>query len=143
MPSQNREKRPIGSEFLRYFAVSGIGLATDLTVLIGLTELFGVPYLLSAGIGFCLGAVVVYRLSIGWVFQARTLRDKPANEFLIFLSIGVIGLLLNQVVLFIGTDTLHAHYMASKAVAIGFVFTWNYSARKALLFTKEAREAHP
>ena len=134
------EMAPISGEVFRYGLVSALGLATDLILLIGLTEIFGISYLSSAAIGFIAGAVVVYALSIGWVFQARTYRDKPANEFLVFVVIGVIGLLFNQVILFFGTELLALHYAASKVVAIGFVFSWNFGARKALLFTKEA---HP
>lgn len=134
------EFMPIGGEVVRYGIVSVAGLATDLLLLIGLTEILGISYLSSAAIGFTAGAVVVYILSIYWVFQARTYRDKPANEFVVFVSIGVIGLLFNQVILVLGTELLALHYATSKVFAIGFVFTWNFSARKALLFSKEA---HP
>ncbi|NBC34526.1 MAG: GtrA family protein [Alphaproteobacteria bacterium] len=131
---------PHSREFVLYGAVSGAGLAVDLALLIGLTELVGIPYLLSAAIGFTMGAVVVYALSIGWVFQARTYRDRPANEFILFVMIGIAGLILNQAILYAGTDMIGAHYTFSKMVAIGFVFSWNFGARKMLLFT---REAHP
>jgi putative flippase GtrA len=129
---------PIGGELIRYVAVSGLGLAVDLALLIGLTELVGIPYLVSAAVGFTAGAAAVYALSIGWVFTARTYRGNPGNEFLVFVAIGLVGLLLNQAILFFGTDIAGAHYTASKAVAVGFVFSWNFGIRKALLFTKEA-----
>lgn len=131
---------PFGGEFLRYGAVSAAGLAADLALLIGLTELVGIPYLLSAAIGFSGGAVVVYVLSIVWVFHARAFRDKPANEFAIFVTIGVVGLGLNHVILSAGTEMLEAHYTLSKMAAICIVFSWNFGARKMLLFNTEA---HP
>lgn len=129
---------PFGGELLRYGAVSAAGLAADLALLIGLTELVHVPYLLSAAIGFSGGAIVVYLLSIGWVFSARTYRDRPGNELAIFVMIGVAGLGLNHVILFAGSEMLGAHYTLSKMVAIGVVFSWNFGARKTLLFNREA-----
>ena len=131
---------PLSGEVFRYGLVSALGLAVDLILLVALTEILHIPYLYSAAIGFIAGAVVVYVLSIGWVFQARTCRGKPSSEFLMFVSIGLVGLLLNQAILLVGTDVLALHYTASKALAISFVFTWNFTARKALLFSKEA---HP
>ena len=130
---------PLGGELLRYVAVSGLGLAVDVMILVGLTEIGHVPYLVSAAIGFAAGAVLVYVLSIGWVFGARRYRDKPANEFLMFVAIGLAGLMINQTILYVGTEMLGAHYTASKTIAVGFVFSWNFGVRKALLFSREAR----
>ena len=138
MQRQKAALLPFGGEVFRYGLVSALGLGAYLLLLITLTEIFGVSYLSSAAIGFTAGAVVVYLLSITWVFQARAYRDKPANEFLVFVAIGLAGLLVNQVILLFGTEVLALHYTASKALAIGFVFSWNFTARKALLFSKEA-----
>ena len=34
---------------------------------------------------------MVYALSVAWVFSARTYRDKPGSEFLLFAAIGLAG----------------------------------------------------
>lgn len=126
----------LGEEFCRYVVVSAGGLIVDLSLLIWFTEVVGLPYLWSAAIGFVVGAGVVYLLSVNWVFRYRRLRNKPAAELSLFLAIGVVGLALNEVVLFAVTEGFGVHYLASKIFAVGTVFMWNYGARKCLLFKR-------
>ena len=124
----------LGEEFFRYLAVSAGGLVVDLALLIWFTESVGLSYLWSAAIGFVAGAGVVYWLSVTWVFRYRRLRDKPAAELGLFLAIGLVGLGLNEVVLFAVTEGVGVHYLVSKVFAVGTVFMWNFAARKCLLF---------
>ena len=126
----------LGEEFFRYVVVSAGGLIIDLSLLIWFTEVAGLSYLWSAAIGFVAGAGVVYWLSVSWVFRYRRLRDKPAAELGLFLAIGVVGLGLNEIVLYAVTEGFGIHYLASKIFAVGTVFMWNYGARKCLLFRR-------
>ncbi len=123
-----------GGELVRYTGVSAAGLAVDAGLLIVLTEVAGVPYLASAAVGFIAGAALVYALSIGWVFAHRSLGDRPSLEFALFVGIGAAGLAINQAVLFAGVEIAGLHYMAAKAAAVCLCFSWNFGARKGLLF---------
>jgi putative flippase GtrA/uncharacterized SAM-binding protein YcdF (DUF218 family) len=121
------------TQFLRYLVVGGVAFVVDFTVLIGLTELAGVNYLLSAAAGFLFGLIANYVLSISWVFQNRTLKNKQA-EFSLFAIIGIIGLGLNELILYVGTDMIGFDYRVSKLIAVAIVLFWNFGARKATLF---------
>ena len=130
--------RTMDEEFIRYAMASAVALCLDVLLLLVLTEWAGVPYLISAAIGFAGGIACIYLLSIDWVFRHRRMRSRPAAEFALFALIGVTGLLINESIMFATTEHLGQHYMISKAAAVGIVFAWNFTLRKALLFGKEA-----
>jgi len=75
-------------------------------------------------------------LSKLWVFTTSTLKNKK-KEFLIFLLIGIIGLLLNNLFLWIFTKIFALHYMISKLISTALVYFWNFFAWKYILFNKE------
>jgi len=121
-------------EFIRYFVASAIALAIDFGTLWILTSIFLVPYLISGAIAFATGLVVIYSLSIWWVFTKRSVRNRGI-EFLFFSVIGIVGLLLNEIILWFFTDSLNLFYLFSKIISVGVVFSWNFLARKTLLFS--------
>jgi len=123
----------INSELIRYFVSSGIALLVDVGTLYLLTSFVGVHYLVSAAIGFTLGLVTIYMLSIRWVFSKRRLK-KTHHELFIFTLIGIGGLGINELGLFLLTDLLQFHFMISKLFVTGLVFSWNFGIRKLVLF---------
>lgn len=123
-------------ELMRYGLASAAALAADVGLLYALTSWAHVPYLISALAGFMAGLAIVYTLSVTWVFKKRALEDRRA-ELLIFAVIGVVGLGINELVLWALTDGLGLYYLLSKAVSVGAVFTWNFGARKYMLFGHE------
>lgn len=122
-------------EFVRYFIASLIALVIDIGSLALLTSYFNVPYLVSGAAAFLFGLAIVYMLSVTWVFESRAVRD-PKLEFVLFLGIGVVGLGINEAALAILTGILSMHYLLSKAASVALVFSWNFFARKWLLFSR-------
>jgi putative flippase GtrA len=121
-------------QLLRYAVVGGVAFAVDIGALIALTEMAGWHYLASAAAGFGLGVATNYVLSVLWVFNERMVHNKTA-EFLMFLVLGVFGLGLNELTLYLLTGLAGAHYAVSKVVATALTFAWNFASRKILLFT--------
>ena len=122
-------------QLFRYGFVGGVAFAVDYGTLFGLTHYAGVPYLWSAAIAFILGLVTNYLISISWVFQ-HSGKMNVWQEFTFFAIIGVIGLGLNELIMYVGTDMMHLHYMISKLISTAIVFFWNFFARKFILFNK-------
>lgn len=120
-------------EFIRYFVASAIALLVDIGSLWLLTSVAAVPYLLSGAIAFVLGLVTIYVLSVRWVFRKR-LVVNPHLEFALFALVGIIGLALNEAVLSVLTGYFGVFYLLSKAASVVLVFSWNFAARKWLLF---------
>lgn len=122
-------------QLFRYGFVGGVAFAVDYGTLFVLTHYAGVPYLWSAAIAFILGLVTNYLISISWVFQ-HSGKMNVWQEFTFFAIIGVIGLGLNELIMYVGTDMMHLHYMISKLISTAIVFFWNFFARKFIIFNK-------
>lgn len=120
-------------EFIRYGFASATALSVDAGLIWFMTDFAGIPYLLSGGISFVVGLLVVYFLSVYWVFAKRAVQSRAA-EFLIFTIIGLIGLGFNEAILYLGTSIFGFYYLISKIASVIVVFTWNFAARKWLLF---------
>lgn len=122
-------------EFFRYFLASFAALAIDFIAFsIGL-RFFEIPWPISATIGFILGVAAAYFLSIRFVFRSRILKTSPAMEFAIFLGVGIGGLLVTQLTLWVGVELLGGNPELSKIFAAGFTFIFNFLVRRATLFT--------
>jgi len=120
-------------EFLKYVIGGGSAYTIDFLLLIILTEVFGVPVLVSAAVSFLIGLIIIYLLSIKWIFQNR-IRKNTYQEFFIFSFIGIIGLFINETLIWVSLLTETLHYTIAKIISAGLVFIWNFSARKRLLF---------
>ena len=120
-------------QFFRYGIVGGIAFVVDYGTLWFLTEVCQVHYLVSAGIAFVLGLVCNYLLSTHFVFGESRLQHRWA-EFTAFLVIGIVGLALNELILYVCQDLIGIHYMLGKIISTVIVFFWNFLARRFLLF---------
>jgi putative flippase GtrA len=100
-----------------------------------LTEYLDFHYLLSAGIAFTLGLVTNYLISIRWVFATRNFSNRKL-EFIMFMVIGLVGLGLNELFIWIFTDLFAIYYLLSKILTTILVYLWNFFARKMILFNK-------
>jgi len=121
-------------QFVKYVFVGGIAYCVDFGSLFFLTEVVKIHYLVSAAIAFILGLLTNYAISILWVFPRRALANKRV-EFLIFSVIGLVGLGLNEVIIWFFTESMHFHYLVSKIFSTFVVFIWNFFARKKILFS--------
>lgn len=120
-------------QLFRYGFVGGVAFLLDYGVLILLTEVFGFHYLISATISFFLGLVTNYLLSISWVFSKRAFSNWQTG-FLVFAVIGIIGLGLNNLIMYLCTEKIGIHYAVSKIIATVVVFFWNFLSRRTILF---------
>ena len=145
----NRRKKPISIIFqsifiektnniyLQLFRYTFVGLFAfliDFGTLFILTEYYSIHYLISAGISFIFGLLTNYVLSVIWVFNIRKIEDRLL-EFLIFAFIGIVGLGLNELFLWIFTDIFLIYYLLSKVITSFIVYFWNFFARKFMLFS--------
>lgn len=128
------KKSTVRGEMMRYALVSVLALAADLGSLLFFTEIMHVHYLISATLAFCLGIAVNYACSRTWVFQPSK-HSRQWIEFAIFLLVGVTGLGLNNLIIWLLTAFGHLFYFYSKLVATGVVFFWNFFLRKYLIYS--------
>ena len=128
-------------EFFRYLMVGGTAFLIDFSLLfifktfvfndLGITGIY-----ISTAIGFAGGLLFNYILSIFYVFETarKDNKGKSINSFIIFTIIGIVGLLITELGMFLGVKVLTINYMMVKIFVAGIVIIWNYGARKILIF---------
>jgi putative flippase GtrA len=128
-------------EFIRYLFVGGTAFIVDFTLLyIFKTYLFynlevtGVY--ISTALGFIGGLIYNYVLSLLYVFESakENNKGKDIRSFIIFTIIGVVGLILTELGMFVGVELFAINYLIVKVFVAGVVLIWNYGIRKILIF---------
>lgn len=121
-------------EILAYGVVGGISALVDYSVLQGMV-LLGLDYRISAVLGFSFGLLCNYLLSSRFVFKGKGYFKKSA-EFLVYVVIGVVGLGLTEVILYVCFDLCSLPLIVSKGVSCALVFFFNYFARKFIIYNR-------
>lgn len=135
MPASAPAFRQLQLQFAKYLVVGGIAFAADFVTLFALTHFIGWHYLASASAGFLLGLGINYMLCLAWIFDERAITNR-AFEFTIFAAIGLVGLLLNDLLIWLLTEWGNLYYLLSKAIAAGFILIFNFSLRRKILFVR-------
>ena len=134
------------AQIMKFGIVGVICFVLDYLLLIVLTEAAGIPSLISSGISYALSTIVNYILSVTMVFET----DKEANQFrrfVVFVVLSVIGLGLNQLIMWIGTPLLASwmegvelisrfsdySYIVVKLFATAVVMVYNFISRKIFI----------
>ena len=125
----------LATQFMQYGVIGGIAFLADFGIMVGLTELGGINYLISAMISFLIGLIVNYSLCINFVFDQHKLVSRKL-EFVAFALIGIGGLALNTSLIGFLTEFVGVRYTVAKLFAAFFVLLFNFILRRQLLFTK-------
>lgn len=143
MTDRAQKLKKLFFEFFRYAVVGGISFLADAgTLYISREWIFraqtDTELLLCTALGFLVGLGVNYLLSIFFVFQKNENRNngRDLRSFLVFAIIGVIGLGLTELGMYIGTVLLHGYYLFVRVLVAGLVLIWNYTGRKVFVFEK-------
>lgn len=121
-------------QLFRYFFSGGIAFLIDKSLFALCRYCLDFNVYVATSIGFVVGLVVTYLLSIFWIFDKRRL-DSKRNEFLIFTTIGIVGLLLMNVFVWIFGSVLGWKIdLLSNLAATVIVTLWNFFAKKYILF---------
>ena len=126
-----KKYRKIINQILKFGVVGGIAFLIDYGLLYFLTEYIHIYYLISSIISFTVSLIFNYILSIKWVFDVT--KKQTYKEVIIFVILSIIGLGINQLVMYIGVDKLSIHYMLIKLLATIIVMIWNFVTRKIFI----------
>lgn len=122
------------SEFFRYLAVSLIAFVLDVAVFSAGIRLIELSWAMAATLGFVVGVLAAYTLSVRFVFYSRKLRQAPLAEMLTFSLVGLCGLTVTQVILWVGIERWLFNPETSKFCAAGVTLLFNFFVRKFVLF---------
>ena len=125
------------AQFMKFGVVGVIAFVIDYGLLALLTEVFSVNYLVSATISFTVSVIFNYVASMRYVFTHKEDMSRR-REFVIFVILSVIGLLINNFCMWAGVELAGIHYLITKIVATAIVMVWNFVTRKIFLDAGDA-----
>lgn len=120
------------AQFMKFGIVGVIAFVIDYGVMIFLTEVFGVPYLISTTISFVVSVIFNYFASMRFVFKRKDDMSRR-RESIIFIVLSVCGLGINDLLMWLMVDSLYIDYRLSKIVVTVVVAVWNFVTRKIFL----------
>jgi putative flippase GtrA len=116
---------------IRYAISGGASAATHFGVGLVLAEVLRVRPVVASTAGFVASILVSYALQHAWVFRSAAGHAVAGSRF---LTVTAIAFALNSLVLWLGTEVLHAPYPAVQAVALVAIPVVNYSINSRWTF---------
>ena len=121
-------------QLIKFGIVGVIATLIDLAVLMVLKEILYIDVLVASAAAFLVSVIANYILSILFVFKSG--KNSKVKEFVIFVVLSIGGLLLNQFIMWIGTEIMTIYYLWVKVFALVFVPIYNFITRKIFLEKK-------
>ncbi|MEJ0038801.1 MAG: GtrA family protein [Gammaproteobacteria bacterium] len=136
-----RRRHELMLESAKYLAAAVMALVVDVGALWFLTSYCGWNYLFAATTTFVSGGVLLYALSVNFVFGHRR-TTKRTVELPSFIALGLVGLAVNLLVIRVGVEAASLSVLHAKLTASMLSFGVNFVLRRVLLFSPAA-EAPP
>jgi len=119
-------------EGIKYLVVGGLCTLFDFTILYIGVEYLELNYLIVSVFSFICGVILNYALCTYWVFKIRVI-NKTLFEFFVYCLISLVGLIINTMIIWLGTEYIGFYFMISKLLSAIITYFWNFLGRKYLL----------
>ena len=119
-------------QIFKFGIVGVVSTLIDFVFLYLFKDVLHVHLVLANTLSFVISVVYNYWASLTFVFDVNKEKSKRRN-FIIFVVCSFIGLLLNDLMVYVITDKLGVYYMISKVIATLFVMVFNFITRKKFL----------
>ena len=124
-------------QLMKFGVVGVIASLIDFGILYVLTEYLGINYLVSSTISFLASVIFNYILSVKWVFV--TAKTNKTKELLLFTILSAVGLVINNLLMWVFVEKAGVYYMLAKVIATVVVMLYNFISRKILIEDKGAK----
>jgi putative flippase GtrA len=119
-------------KFIKFCAVGFSGMFIDFGTTWLLKEKLNVNKYIANSTGFILAASSNYLINRFWTFHS--INPRIATEYLSFISISLIGLAINNFVIYLLNGRMKLNFYLSKLMAIGVVTVWNFFMNYLITF---------
>ena len=123
------------AQVARFSIVGFAAFGVDYGLLMLLSQTLGVNPVLAAGISFVVSVIFNYLASMRFVFKPREDLSR-GRELTIFVALSVVGLVINEMLMWLGVALLGDSALAvtaTKVCATAVVMVWNFLSRKRWL----------
>ena len=111
-------------KLLKYCIVGFSGMLIDFGLTYLLKEKIKTNKYVASSLGFIAAATSNFYFNKFWTFQ--DISENISVEFVSFLTIGLLGLIINNAVIYLLTERYKNNFYLSKFVAIVTVTFWNF-----------------
>lgn len=119
-------------QFCKFGLVGTLCFCMDYGLMIALTESGILSYFMASAVSFIISVMVNYILSMRFVFKGKDELSR-LQEMAIFLALSLVGLALNQMIMWIAVEFFKMFYALAKILATMIVTTYNFISRKLFL----------
>lgn len=121
-------------QFIKFALVGTSGLIIDFGITFLLKEKFLFNKYFANSIGFSFAVISNYFLNKYWTFQ--DLNPEIFSQAGKFILISIIGLIINNQVIYLFNHRKQWNFYMAKVFAIGMVVMWNFSANYFYTFSQ-------
>lgn len=125
-------KNDLFQQIFKFGIVGGIATVIDIAVYWLLVSFLNINPLLGNILSFSVSVIYNYTASVKWVFHVNEQKSKK-KMFVEFMFFSILGLLLTELLLWVGIDILRQNKMLVKLVATAIVMVFNFITRKLFL----------
>ncbi len=119
-------------QFIKFCVVGAGGMVVDFGTTWLLKEKLHFNKYVANSTGFALAVINNFLWNKYWTFHDRN--EEVGIQFLLFLGISVMGLLLNNGVIYLLINRWRMNFYLSKLFATGVVTLWNFGANYQFTF---------
>ena len=119
-------------KFIKFGVVGFSGIFVDFGITYFCKEKLKIHKYISNSLGFTAATISNYLLNRYWTFQSHD--NAQLTQFGKFFGIAMIGLVLNNLLIYIFNDKLKFNFYLSKVFAIAIVSIWNFFANYLYTF---------
>ena len=120
-------------QFIKFCVVGGTGVVVDFGITFLFKEKLKLNKYIANSLGFMAAASTNYLLNRWWTFRSHD--PEVAQQYVQFVGISAIGLILNNIIIYLLNDKARLHFYLSKLIAIGLVTLWNFFMNYYFTFT--------
>jgi putative flippase GtrA len=122
----------LGLKFLKFCTVGFSGLAIDFSITYLAKEKLKLNKYVANSLGFTIASTSNYFLNKVWTFNDTN--PDAITQFSKYIFIALIGLLLNNLIIYVLVNKKEVTFYWAKLIAIGIVVFWNFIANYNFTF---------
>ena len=117
-----------------YGIIGSFTSALDFAVFTMLSKYIGIHYIVANCISVLVGISTSFALNRSFNFKVK---DKTGKRFIIFLTVGICGLVLSNLILFVGINMLNCDELIIKLASIVLVVGFQFLLNKFVTFKEK------
>lgn len=120
-------------KFIKFCVVGFSGMLIDFGTTWLLKEKVKANKYIANSTGFILAATSNYIWNRFWTFHSEN--SHIATEYFSFILISLVGLAINNLIIYIVSDRMKFNFYLAKLIAIGVVTVWNFIMNYLITFS--------